>query len=57
MAAPKAFSLFKKGSFEETFPAVKTMGRRTDFFLQCETYDMMIPVSVNAEKRLDIFEC
>lgn len=56
MAAPKAFSLFKKSSFEETFPAVKTMGRRTDFFLQCETYDMMIPVSVNAEKRLDIFE-
>ncbi len=56
MAIPKVFSLYKTGSFGESFPNIGILGPKVDFFLQCVCYDALIPVSVKADKRLDIFE-
>lgn len=56
MATPKVFSLFKTKSYEDVFPNVSVLGRKVDFFLECSSYDVIIPVRVNSERKLDIFE-
>lgn len=56
MATPKVFSLFKTKSYEEIFPSVSILGRKVDFFLECSSYDVIIPVRAKAESKLDIFE-
>lgn len=56
MATPKVFSLFKTKSYEEVFPNVSILGRKVDFFLECSSYDVIIPVRVKGESKLDIFE-
>lgn len=56
MATPKVFSLFKTKSYEEIFPSVSILGRKVDFFLECSSYDVIIPVRVRGKRKLDIFE-
>ncbi|MDO5519832.1 MAG: hypothetical protein Q4G58_04995 [bacterium] len=56
MATPKVFSLFKTTAYEETFPNVSTLGKKVDFFLECSSYDVLIPVKVKGESKLDVFE-
>lgn len=56
MANLKVFSLFKKKSYEEIFPNVPIIGNKVDFFLECSSYDAIVPVRVKSEKKLDIFE-
>lgn len=56
MAVPKVFSLFGTKSYEEMFPTVSTLGAKTDFFLECSSYDMILKVRTHSESRLDIFE-
>lgn len=56
MATPKVFSLFKTKSYEEIFPDVSILGRKVDFFLECSSYDVIVPVKVRGESKLDIFE-
>ena len=56
MATPKVFSLFKTKSYEEIFPGVSILGRKVDFFLECSSYDVIVPVKVRGESKLDIFE-
>ena len=56
MVTPKVFSLFKTKSYEEIFPSVSILGRKVDFFLECNSYDVIVPVRVRGESKLDIFE-
>lgn len=56
MAMPKVFSLFGKRTYNEMFPNVMTLGDKVDFFLECSSYDVMIPIRSKVEKKLDIFE-
>lgn len=56
MATLKVFSLFKTKSYEELFPSISTLGRKVDFFLECSSYDVIVPVRVRWESKLDIFE-
>lgn len=56
MATLKVFSLFKTKSYEELFPSVSILGRKVDFFLECSSYDVIVPVRVRGESKLDIFE-
>lgn len=56
MATPKVFSLFKTKTYEETFPNVSTLGKKVDFFLECSSYNVIFPVKVKGENKLDVFE-
>lgn len=57
MATQKVFSLFKTRSYKEIFPNnIDILGNKVDFFLECTTYDMILPVRVKEKSKLDIFE-
>lgn len=56
MATPKVFSLFKTNTYEQVFPKVSILGERVDFYLECSSYDIILPVKVRGENKLDIFE-
>lgn len=56
MGTPKVFSLFKQRSYDEIFPNVSIIGDKVDFFLECSTYDIILPIKVKSERKLDIFE-
>lgn len=56
MPKPKVISVFKTDKFESRFLNVPMIGRPVDFFLECISYDLEIPVNGKAEKELDIFE-
>lgn len=56
MANPKVFSLFKTKSYAECFPNISVLGRKVDFFLECSSYDVILPVKVKVDSKLDIFE-
>lgn len=56
MSKPKVISVFKTDKFESRFLNVPMIGRPVDFFLECISYDLEIPVNGKAEKELDIFE-
>lgn len=52
----KVISLFKNKKYEELFPNISILGRGFDFFLECTSYDVIIPVKKIMNNRLDIFE-
>lgn len=56
MAIPRVFSLFKTENYAEKFPNISILGRKVDFFLECRSYDVTLPVSVASEDKLDVFE-
>lgn len=56
MANPKVFSLFKTKNYAECFPNISVLGEKVDFFLECSSYDVILPVKVRADSKLDIFE-
>ena len=56
MANPKVFSLFKTKNYAECFPNISVLGKKVDFFLECSSYDVILPVKVNGDSKLDVFE-
>lgn len=52
----KVISLFKTKSYDEVFPEISVLGRKVDFFLECSSYDVILPVKVKIPNKLDIFE-
>lgn len=56
MGKPKVISLFKLDKFENRFLNVQMIGKPVDFFVECKSYDMEIPVNSKRKKELDIFE-
>jgi hypothetical protein len=56
MPKPKVISVFKTDKFESRFLNVPMMGKPVDFFIECKSYDLEIPVNGKSKKELDIFE-
>ncbi len=56
MANPKVFSLFKTKNYAERFPNISVLGKKVDFFLECSSYDVILPVKVKGSSKLDVFE-
>lgn len=56
MALENAFSLFEDSRYEELFPNVRLLGNAVDYFVQCNTYEVLVPTQAVREQRLDIFE-
>lgn len=56
MPKPKVISVFKTDHFECRFLNIPMMGKPVDFFLECRSYDLEIPVNGKVKKELDIFE-
>lgn len=56
MAYPKVFSLFKTKNYAECFPNISVLGKKVDFFLECSSYDVILPVKVKGDSKLDVFE-
>lgn len=56
MALENAFSLFEDSRYEELFPNVRLLGNAVDYFVQCNTYEVLVPAQSSVEQRLDIFE-
>ncbi|MFV0364730.1 MAG: hypothetical protein ACK5LL_16800 [Suipraeoptans sp.] len=56
MAIDKVYSLFEETRYEELFPEVHLLGSSVDYFVQCTTYEVLVPVQAMVEQRLDIFE-
>lgn len=56
MANPKVFSLFKTKNYAEYFPNISVLGKKVDFFLECSSYDVILPVKVKGDSKLDVFE-
>lgn len=56
MGKLKVFSLFKKKHYTECFPHISVIGNKVDFFLECSSYDVILPVKVKGNRKLDIFE-
>lgn len=56
MPKPKVISVFKTEPFESRFLNVPVIGKPVDFFLECRSYDLEIPVNGKVKKELDIFE-
>ena len=52
----KVLSLFKTKTYSEYFPNISVLGNKVDFFLECDSYNLTIPVKVKCESKLDIFE-
>ena len=50
------FSLFKTKNYEECFPNISVLGKKVDFFLECSSYDVILPVKVKGDSKLDVFE-
>lgn len=43
MALENAFSLFEDSRYEELFPNVRLLGNAVDYFVQCNTYEVLVP--------------
>ena len=56
MANLKVFSLFKTKNYAEIFPNISILGKKVDFYLECNSYDVILPVKVRGNSKLDIFE-
>lgn len=56
MALENAFSLFEDSRYEELFPNVRLLGNAVDYFIQCNTYEILVPSQSAIEQRLDMFE-
>ncbi|QFJ55281.1 hypothetical protein [Pseudobutyrivibrio xylanivorans] len=56
MALENAFSLFEDSRYEELFPNVRLLGNPVDYFIQCNTYEVLVPSQAATEQRLDMFE-
>lgn len=56
MANLKVFSLFKTKNYTEIFPNISILGKKVDFYLECNSYDVILPVKVRGNSKLDIFE-
>lgn len=56
MALENAFSLFEDSRYEELFPNVRLLGNAVDYFIQCNTYEILVPSQSAAEQCLDMFE-
>lgn len=56
MAKPKVFSLFRSLNYEVLFPKIKTLSRPYNIFLQCSSYDVILPITKQKEQVLNIFE-
>jgi len=56
MVNPKVFSLFKIKNYAECFPNISVLGKKVDFFLECSSYDVILPVKVKGDSKLDVFE-
>lgn len=56
MVNPKVFSLFKTKNYAECFPNISVLGKKVDFFLECSSYDVILPVKVKGDSKLDVFE-
>ncbi len=56
MAIDKVCSLFGAARYEDLFQEVHLLGSSVDYFVQCTTYEVLVPVEAMAEQRLDIFE-
>ena len=49
-------SLFRSEGFDKFFPNIPIIGEPYDLFIECQSYDVYIPVSVHEDRALDIFE-
>lgn len=56
MAKPKVISLLQTDKMNNRFLSVSMLGRPTDVFLQCSSYDLKLPVNARQPRILDIFE-
>lgn len=56
MATPKVFSLFKTSNYGRFFPKIKILSRPYNIFLQCYSYDIILPITGQQEHVLNIFE-
>lgn len=56
MALENAFSLFEDSRYEELFPNVRLLGNAVDYFIQCNTYEILVP-SQSAIEQLFIHLC
>lgn len=56
MAKPKVISLLKTDKANNLFLNAPILGRPTDVFVQCASYDLKLPVNVQETRVLDIFE-
>ena len=56
MALENAFSLFEDSRYEELFPNVRLLGNAVDYFVQCNTYEVLVPSQSTTEQHLDMFE-
>lgn len=56
MAIPKVISLFEQTSFESLFPDFKVLGKTYDVFIECQSYDIHIPLRSKIITELNIFE-
>lgn len=52
----KVISLFKTKSYEDVFPRISILGEKVDFFIECSSYDVILPVNAKSESKLDLFE-
>ncbi len=56
MALEKVFSLFEDSGYEELFPQVRLLGHAADYFVQCNTYEVLVPSRAVTGQRIDLFE-
>lgn len=56
MTLENVFSLFKDSKYEELFPDVRLIGNAVDYFIQCNTYEVLVPSKSTTEQHLDMFE-
>lgn len=56
MARPKVFSLFKNKQYSDLFPQIELLNTPFNIFLQCASYDIIIPTTETEEHILNIFE-
>lgn len=56
MAKPKVISLLRTDKMNNLFLNVPMLGRPTDVFVQCASYDLKLPVNGQETRVLDIFE-
>ena len=56
MARPKVFSLFKNKQNSDLFPQIELLNTPFNIFLQCASYDIIIPITETEKNILNIFE-
>lgn len=56
MVMPKIFSLFKNKSYVEFFPKITILNRPFNLFLNCYSYDIILPVISKKQSDINIFE-